>query len=479
MAQYGTDSDFQKAAQAVTGLLQGLAGDNLAGALASASSPHLATLIKQQVGEDNKAANAMAHAVLGAVVAELNNQSAAAGGLGAGGGELAARYIAKELFPNKDVSELTESEKQQVSALSQLASGLAGGLTTGDIAGAITGSQAGKNAVENNFLHSEQIMSFVDAQAKTKTPEERKQLQKDIDTLDKQLQSQAERWGISTNDMKSALDSLKTLEGLPDCNAQCQDMVKDSISKLEPALENRIAKHSSQTENLKELTGILATVIVLNESGLIDGNSKGNNTSSVVTKPNVTTTKPNEQVPPKTVPNQTGGDKLGNYQVHDLKQVTDPALNLDSIRNATQQYLKKPLQQDGAAVSYATASVTVNGKTEYYLSVSGKSWSGKSPDTVNIDGVTYKVIRDDKNSFTSVGNIESKRTNFNHAEQKLFNHIQDAYKGQKADVNMAIQNTSNRDPGMCVSCGYTSKNFAENNKDLNVKIYQGSTGENK
>ncbi|NBL89375.1 hemagglutinin repeat-containing protein [Proteus sp. G2673] len=479
MAQYGTGSDFQKAAQAVTGLLQGLAGDNLAGALANASSPYLATLIKQQVGEENKAANAMAHAVLGAVVAELNNQSAAAGGLGAGSGELAARYIAKELFPNKDVSELTESEKQQVSALSQLASGLAGGLTTGDIAGAITGSQAGKNAVENNFLHSEQIMSFVDAQAKTKTPEERKQLQKDIDTLDKQLQSQAERWGISTNDMKSALDSLKTLEGLPDCNAQCQDMVKDSISKLEPALENRIAKHSSQTENLKELTGILATVIVLNESGLIDGNSKGNNTSSVVTKPNVTTTKPNEQVPPKTVPNQTGGDKLGNYQVHDLKQVTDPALNLDSIRNATQQYLKKPLQQDGAAVSYATASVTVNGKTEYYLSVSGKSWSGKSPDTVNIDGVTYKVIRDDKNSFTSVGNIESKRTNFNHAEQKLFNHIQDAYKGQKADVNMAIQNTSNRDPGMCVSCGYTSKNFAENNKDLNVKIYQGSTGENK
>ncbi|NBM94270.1 MULTISPECIES: hemagglutinin repeat-containing protein [unclassified Proteus (in: enterobacteria)] len=271
MAQYGTGSDFQKAAQAVTGLLQGLAGDNLAGALANASSPYLATLIKQQVGEDNKAANAMAHAVLGAVVAELNNQSAAAGGLGAGGGELAARYIAKELFPNKDVSELTESEKQQVSALSQLASGLAGGLTTGDIAGAITGSQAGKNAVENNFLHSEQIMSFVDAQAKTKTPEERKQLQKDIDTLDKQLQSQAERWGISTNDMKSALDSLKTLEGLPDCNAQCQDMVKDSISKLEPALENRIAKHSSQTENLKELTGILATVIVLNESGLIDG----------------------------------------------------------------------------------------------------------------------------------------------------------------------------------------------------------------
>ncbi|MEX6211729.1 polymorphic toxin type 24 domain-containing protein [Providencia huaxiensis] len=166
MAQYGTGSDFQKAAQAVTGLLQGLAGDNLAGALANASSPYLATLIKQQVGEDNKAANAMAHAVLGAVVAELNNQSAAAGGLGAGGGELSAHVILNTLFPGKEIWELSESEKQQVSALSQLASGLAGGLTTGDVAGAITGSQAAKNAVENNALSD-----LVEAQAAGKTPQ--------------------------------------------------------------------------------------------------------------------------------------------------------------------------------------------------------------------------------------------------------------------------------------------------------------------
>lgn len=166
MAQYGTGSDFQKAAQAVTGLLQGLAGDNLAGALANASSPYLATLIKQQVGEENKAANAMTHAVLGAVVAELNNQSATAGGLGAGGGELSAHVILNTLFPGKKISDLTESEKQQVSALSQLAAGLAGGLTTGDMAGAITGSQAGKNAVENNALSD-----LVEAQAAGKTPQ--------------------------------------------------------------------------------------------------------------------------------------------------------------------------------------------------------------------------------------------------------------------------------------------------------------------
>uniref|UniRef100_UPI002AA0CDFD hemagglutinin repeat-containing protein n=1 Tax=Serratia nevei TaxID=2703794 RepID=UPI002AA0CDFD len=153
MRQYGTGSDLQKAAQAVTGALTALAGNNLAGALASGASPYLATEIKKRVGENNIAANAMAHAVLGAVTAQLNNQSAAAGGLGAGGGELAARYIAGQLFPGKTAQQLSESEKQQVSALSQLAAGLAGGLATGDTAGAVTGGQAGKNAVENNYLN--------------------------------------------------------------------------------------------------------------------------------------------------------------------------------------------------------------------------------------------------------------------------------------------------------------------------------------
>ncbi|WP_049193208.1 VENN motif pre-toxin domain-containing protein, partial [Serratia marcescens] len=140
--QYGTGSDLQKAAQAVTGALTALAGNNLAGALASGASPYLATEIKKLTtnpltGKVDVAANAMAHAVLGAVTAELNNQSAAAGGLGAGGGELAARYIAGQLFPGKTAEQLSESEKQQVSALSQLAAGLAGGLATGDTAGAV------------------------------------------------------------------------------------------------------------------------------------------------------------------------------------------------------------------------------------------------------------------------------------------------------------------------------------------------------
>ncbi|EMB6252417.1 TPA: hypothetical protein ACKQGF_003649 [Serratia marcescens] len=53
MRQYGTGSDLQKAAQAVTGALTALAGNNLAGALASGASPYLATEIKKRVGEEN------------------------------------------------------------------------------------------------------------------------------------------------------------------------------------------------------------------------------------------------------------------------------------------------------------------------------------------------------------------------------------------------------------------------------------------
>lgn len=58
------------------------------------------------------------------------------------------------------------TQQEQVSALSQLASGLAGGLTTGDVAGAITGSQAGKNAVENNLLSNKYGVESLDERGK-------------------------------------------------------------------------------------------------------------------------------------------------------------------------------------------------------------------------------------------------------------------------------------------------------------------------
>ncbi|MDD1149603.1 hemagglutinin repeat-containing protein, partial [Pseudomonas sp. TNT2022 ID357] len=151
MGKYGTGGDYQRVAQAVTAALQGLAGGDIGSALAGASAPYLAQLIKKTTG-DNPALNTMAHAVLGAAVAQAQGNSAIAGAAGAAGGELAARFITQQLYGTSDTSSLSEEQKQTVAALSTLAAGLAGGIAKGDSAGAIAGAGAGKNAVENNLL---------------------------------------------------------------------------------------------------------------------------------------------------------------------------------------------------------------------------------------------------------------------------------------------------------------------------------------
>ncbi|XBW24255.1 VENN motif pre-toxin domain-containing protein [Pectobacterium colocasium] len=160
MQKYGTGSDFQRAAQAATAAIQALAGGDIQKAIASGASPYLAQLVKDvtlpkdesKITASDIAANAMAHAVVGAVVAQLSGQDAAAGAIGASSGELAARAIMAEQYPGKTANDLTEEEKQSVSALSTLASGLISGLASNSTATAASGAQSGRNAVENNLF---------------------------------------------------------------------------------------------------------------------------------------------------------------------------------------------------------------------------------------------------------------------------------------------------------------------------------------
>jgi filamentous hemagglutinin len=155
MQPYGTGGDYQRAAQAVTAALQGLVGGDIGSAIAGASAPYLANIIKQTAGS-NDTARIMAQAVLGAVVAQVQGNSAGAGAAGAATGEL----IAARLYPNTAPKDLSEEQRQTVSALSTLASGLVGGLAGGDLSGAVTGAQAGTNAVQNNWLSLEQSLTF-------------------------------------------------------------------------------------------------------------------------------------------------------------------------------------------------------------------------------------------------------------------------------------------------------------------------------
>ncbi|MDO2451103.1 hemagglutinin repeat-containing protein [Enterobacter vonholyi] len=149
MEKYGTGSDIQRGIQAATAALQGLAGGNIAGALAGASAPELAHLLKATEGDPT--VNTVAHAILGGAVAALQGNSAAAGAAGAATGELAAHAIASLLYPDvKDLSKLSEDQKQTVITLASISAGMAGGIAGNKTVSTATGAQSGKNAAENN-----------------------------------------------------------------------------------------------------------------------------------------------------------------------------------------------------------------------------------------------------------------------------------------------------------------------------------------
>ncbi|EIP3425916.1 VENN motif pre-toxin domain-containing protein [Salmonella enterica] len=91
----------------------------------------------------------------GGVVAELNGAPVAGGAAGAVTGEVAAITISK-LYFGKPPSKLNESEREQLSGMSTVASALAGALASGSVQGTVAGAQAGKNAVENNALSDDE-----------------------------------------------------------------------------------------------------------------------------------------------------------------------------------------------------------------------------------------------------------------------------------------------------------------------------------
>ncbi|KPA05495.1 hemagglutinin repeat-containing protein [Pantoea agglomerans] len=148
---FGTGGKVQQAISAVTAAVQGLSGGNVAQALSGAASPYLAEQI-HKLTEGNPEAQAMAHAVVGAVASYASGNSALAGTAGAVSGEVMAKLVMNQLYPGKAVSGLTETEKQTISALGTLAAGLAGGVVGDSAAGAVAGAQAGQNAVNNNLF---------------------------------------------------------------------------------------------------------------------------------------------------------------------------------------------------------------------------------------------------------------------------------------------------------------------------------------
>ncbi|MFC0181008.1 hemagglutinin repeat-containing protein [Thorsellia kenyensis] len=160
MRDWGTGGKYQQVTQALTGALKGALGGDITQALANGSAPYLAEAIKKATtnpdGSVNTGANLAAHAILGALLSAANDNNALAGGLGALSAEAAANLIKNELYGDKSFADLTEDERQNISALSQIAAAVAGGLTGDSASDATQGAIIGKNAIENNYLNTDE-----------------------------------------------------------------------------------------------------------------------------------------------------------------------------------------------------------------------------------------------------------------------------------------------------------------------------------
>ena len=146
----GTGQSTQRAITAATAAIQALAGGDIKAAIAGGAAPYIANAIANAIPEKDLKGRVLAHAVVNAALAAASGRDAASAAAGAAVGELAGK-IAVDGF-GKQVSELSEEEKQAVSALATLASGLAGGLVGDSSANAVAAAQAGKTTVENNTL---------------------------------------------------------------------------------------------------------------------------------------------------------------------------------------------------------------------------------------------------------------------------------------------------------------------------------------
>ncbi|MGC0858014.1 VENN motif pre-toxin domain-containing protein [Pantoea agglomerans] len=147
--KWGTGGSYSMAAAAVTGVLGGLSAGNLGAAAAGGMARYIANKIKHATStfvdgqeQTNVLANTMAHAVAGAVLAQLAGNNATAGTAGAFSGELATRYIAEKYWgadtPEK-IAALGQEDREQLSLLGTLAAGLAGGMAGNSSAAAKSG----------------------------------------------------------------------------------------------------------------------------------------------------------------------------------------------------------------------------------------------------------------------------------------------------------------------------------------------------
>ncbi|BFU60562.1 hemagglutinin repeat-containing protein [Rodentibacter abscessus] len=154
--KWQTSGEHKRKVEAVTTALSlALAGKPTEAIAAGAASPYVNQAIKTLTAQ-SETANIAAHVLWGAIEAELSGGKASTGAISAATAELGARVLTQGIY-QKEPSELTPEEKEQVLEITKALAGVAAGAATkgnsAEILNAVsTGSAIAKNAVENNAL---------------------------------------------------------------------------------------------------------------------------------------------------------------------------------------------------------------------------------------------------------------------------------------------------------------------------------------
>ncbi|MDY6215061.1 polymorphic toxin-type HINT domain-containing protein, partial [Actinobacillus porcinus] len=144
-----------------------LAGSPASQIAVAALSPTLNNQIHVLTKEDDsKLTNILAHAVLGAIEAKAAGVNGASGAVAAAGAEIIAHTLAEQLYgvdgKTKKMDDLTQEEKQNILALSQIGSAIAGGMTADSGYAAGVSGEIGKRAVEHNDFYDVPMGAMTD-----------------------------------------------------------------------------------------------------------------------------------------------------------------------------------------------------------------------------------------------------------------------------------------------------------------------------
>ena len=156
VGEWGYGGGNRRAIDTVTALFTGvLSGQGASATTVATLSPTVNKLIADNTHD--KATNALAHAVWGAIEAQVNGGRAAHGAISAAGAELLAPQIASILY-GKSEADLTPDEKAGVISMASLAGGIAGAIMNGKsegveiIGNTAINAQIAENTVTNNYL---------------------------------------------------------------------------------------------------------------------------------------------------------------------------------------------------------------------------------------------------------------------------------------------------------------------------------------